>query len=85
MPHKVIEDNAVKTAYHVEAERDRACVACGAGTLWTIVGPDDIAESTSWEDKELADDICEAMNDAYEKGVQSACARSAVEGGGDGS
>jgi hypothetical protein len=61
----------IKAAYRVEAEEGKGCTTCGAGCLWTIVGPDEVAESTSWGDRDMAELICEAMNDAYEQGVKS--------------
>lgn len=45
------------------------CGHCGANSFWRIVNSDDCATSTSYGDKELAEDICDLMNDAYKRGV----------------
>lgn len=55
-------------AYRIEAEKP-GCEHCGAGSQWCIVGPDEIALSTSWEDKSFAEDLCEELNLAHEKAL----------------
>ena len=55
--------------YVVEKDTD-GCKECGVGALWTIVRPDGVADSTSWEDKEFADELCDKLNDAYERGLR---------------
>lgn len=61
--------------YWVEAEdpdRHGACLACGHGTYWAICHRDDngeeCQESTSYNDREQADDICDLMNAAFNLG-----------------
>lgn len=46
----------------------RGCKSCGAGEHWDIIAPDGIALSTSWGDKEFAEELVEMLNDAYEMG-----------------
>lgn len=53
--------------YRVE-EETKACKSCGMGSTWIIVDSDNIGGGTTYSDKEIADDICELMNDAYERG-----------------
>lgn len=60
MPEETID----KTLYRLEP-CGRGCPTCGAGEFWDIVGPDDIALSTSWGDKEHAEELVEMLNDAY--------------------
>ena len=58
--------------YTVEPD-GKGCDCCGYGQLWWIVfGPEDIAESTGYEDKEEAEDICEDLNRAFAKGQADA-------------
>jgi hypothetical protein len=51
------------------------CEHCEAGKLWTVVHLDPDGEEcgigTSWMDKELAEDICDLMNMAYEAGLEN--------------
>lgn len=53
--------------YHVEVDTG-GCERCGHGKTWTVVGPDDMAHSVSWEDQEEAEDFARAMNCAYAAG-----------------
>ena len=53
--------------FRVEVE-ESGCERCGHGTQWTVVGPDDVAISQSFEDQELAEDIAEYMNQGYRAG-----------------
>lgn len=58
------------------------CKHCGHGFMWTLEsghGGNEIRIGTSWGDKELAQDICELMNDAYESGRESDPAINAEE------
>lgn len=58
--------------YRVEKENE-GCKHCGHGDYWTIVsgtGDDEIGIGTSWGDRELADDICDLMNDAFAAGQE---------------
>jgi hypothetical protein len=61
--------------YRVEPSPDHAgCATCSHGQMWDIVHDEDgepTAESTSWGDKEFVEDLCEMMNDAYQKGRES--------------
>lgn len=58
------------------AAGEDGCSHCGAGKLWAIVyvehGQTEETEvGQSFGDKELADDICELMNMAYEAGMEA--------------
>jgi len=55
-------------AYKVEIERE-GCAHCKSGTLWRVVGPDDMAQSVMYEREEDALDLCTSMNEAYEAGI----------------
>lgn len=59
----------------VECElSEGGCAHCGHGAMWTLEsghGGNEIRIGTSWGDKELAEDICDLMNDAYESGRES--------------
>ncbi len=61
--------------YRVDvADGHKGCEHCKAGTFWTIVYTEDgepIEIGTSWGDEELAQDICDLMNMAYDAGVES--------------
>jgi hypothetical protein len=59
------------------ADGHRGCERCHNGTFWTVVCTDEDGEifevcGSSWGDRELADDICDFMNMAYEAGKESA-------------
>lgn len=61
--------------YWVEAEdpdQHGACLSCGHGAYWAIchkdASGDECQESTSYSDREQADDICEMMNTAFNMG-----------------
>jgi hypothetical protein len=54
--------------YHVEVETV-GCEHCAGGRQWTVVDPDDVAISMSFELEEDADDIAVFMNIAYEAGA----------------
>jgi hypothetical protein len=50
------------------------CSHCGIGTYWTITdGECEIG--TAWQDEELAIDICDLMNMAYELGAEEVVAQ----------
>jgi len=61
--------------YRVEEDASyEACKHCGHGTYWTIVsgtGEDVFACGISYGDKEAAEDICDLMNMAYDRGQES--------------
>jgi hypothetical protein len=58
----------VPERFRVEVS-NAGCERCHAGQTWDIVHDDEqgepMAESTSYEDREAAEDLCEAMNRAY--------------------
>jgi hypothetical protein len=57
--------------FTVELDK-KGCERCGHGARWTVVGPGDIAISESFDDKELAEDIAEYMNQGYRVGCGGA-------------
>jgi hypothetical protein len=57
-----------KEPYFVEVDVT-GCRCCGAGKTWTVIGPDGVAASRSWECVSDAEDFAEALNDAFYKGV----------------
>ena len=54
-------------AYVVIIDQD-GCKECGHGRTFQVVGPDDVALGTTWEDLEFAQQIAEQLNDAYKLG-----------------
>lgn len=60
------------TEQYYRVERDEAgCPHCDAGGTWTVVcgrGDDEEQISTSFEDRECAEDLCKQMNRAFERG-----------------
>jgi hypothetical protein len=69
-----------KCYYNVEmAAGEDGCAHCGAGKMWAIVyvehGQTEKTEiGQTFGDRELADDICDLMNMAYESGLELASA-----------
>jgi hypothetical protein len=53
--------------YRVEVEYD-GCGECGVGKLYCIVGPDDVALGTSYENMEEAVELAAQLTSAYEAG-----------------
>lgn len=59
----------------VEDTPGEGCAHCGHGKHWTIVsgeGDAEIGIGTAWGDQELAQDICELMNMAFDAGQENA-------------
>jgi len=53
---------------------DDACTQCGHGAYYTIVykdGDEDVEIGSAWADADLAENICELMNMAYDCGAES--------------
>ena len=50
------------------AVRDEGCPHCHAGRTWCVVFPDGIEDGTAWGDEEMAQDIADYMNLAFEAG-----------------
>lgn len=67
------------------------CTHCGAGQMWTIVyvehgATEETELGQAWGDRELADDICDLMNMAFESGLEvppqrETCEWSEIEAG----
>jgi predicted GTPase len=67
---EAMSDTAAKLPYTVECDHE-GCSQCGHDRMWTIVDSDGIGAGQSWGDKEFVDDLCEMLNDAFEKGKAS--------------
>jgi hypothetical protein len=65
--------------YVVEVDHG-GCSHCHGGRTWTVVGPDDVAISTSFEDREHVEWIAEQMNHAYQAGQAAARAEGEAAG-----
>jgi hypothetical protein len=59
------------TAFRVETLTP-ACGECGNGAMFTVIGPDEVAESTDFGDKEDADSLARSLNHAFELGQKDA-------------
>ena len=68
----------MRQPYTVEVDKP-GCDHCGTGCQWTVVGPDDVAIGQSFEDKELADDIADYMNMAFDAGKLAASGSASPE------
>lgn len=75
-PEPVTGMTEYKCYYNVEmAAGEDGCSHCGAGKMWAIVyvehGQTEKTEiGQTFGDRELADDICDLMNMAYESGLE---------------
>jgi hypothetical protein len=75
---KLEVETEFKCHYRVDPQAgNEGCDRCHAGTFWTIVyrekgSTEDTEIGTAWGDKELAEDICDLMNMAYEAGKEAA-------------
>lgn len=65
-----VRDAVAVQAYRVELEAE-GCRECGHMRLWRVVGPDDVATSTLYEDKDEAEHLAAALSGAYDLGRQS--------------
>ena len=57
--------------YTVEVDI-RGCSRCGKEAGYTVVGPDGVEESSVYNDRGIAEEIADLMNNAYELGRKSA-------------
>lgn len=56
---------------YVVEETNKPCSACNEGGMWTVLDTaTDTRISTDYGDQELAEYICERMNEAFEAGTQ---------------
>jgi hypothetical protein len=55
-------------AYKVEVE-DQPCPHCTRGTVFAVVGPDEIALGFMFENKDEAQELADHMNMAYAAGL----------------
>jgi hypothetical protein len=82
LPDEPVSLVHVRSFYRVkEADMDvhRGCSHCGAGWYWTVVYNDtdghEVEIGTSWqgdEGKQLAEDVCDLMNMAFDAGREHA-------------
>jgi hypothetical protein len=56
--------------YFIEVDAN-GCEKCSHGRMWSVVGPDGVASSTSYADEETAADLAEQLNTAYQVGLNS--------------
>jgi len=60
--------------FRVDADGKPECEHCSHGQLWTVIFGPTGAETQigqSWGDRELVEDICDLMNDAFAHGRDS--------------
>lgn len=55
-------------------ERVFSCLHCGGsgGSHWHVIGPDDVPGGRDYEDQSDAEEAAMELNEAYERGRQSA-------------
>lgn len=63
------------SAFKVETDKE-PCSACGAGAEYSVVGPDGVAEGTTYLDEDDAESMAAALNTAYEAGLAAAAVTS---------
>lgn len=51
-------------------EEDGGCQCCGHGNLWMVVNSEDLAISTFYENEDDAQEMCDELNDAFERGLK---------------
>ena len=56
--------------YRVEVSNS-GCDNCGADRTWAVCGPDDVEESVTFHVREDAQSYADALNEAYQHGVNS--------------
>lgn len=60
----------MNSPYRVQVD-DQGCDACLHGRTWWVIGPDEVASSTSYGDEEEANSLRDALNAAYALGRQN--------------
>lgn len=63
--------DARDSIYTVEID-NRGCSNCGHEAGYTVVGPDGVEECAVYNDREVAEEIADLMNTAYEQGRRHA-------------
>jgi hypothetical protein len=56
--------------YFIEVDQN-GCTHCGSGRSWIVIGPDGVGGSTSYDDADTAQEVADALNQAFENGVTS--------------
>ena len=56
--------------YRTEVD-DPGCSDCGSNATWHVIGPDEVASSTSYGDEEDANALTNALNAAYALGQRN--------------
>lgn len=69
LSERSMEDD--EKVYTVEVDI-RGCSRCGKEAGYTVVGPDGVEESSVYNDRGIAEEIADLMNNAYELGRKSA-------------
>jgi hypothetical protein len=68
----ILATDDARGPYYIELDANHmGCDHCGEGKQWLVVGPDEVAESTSYDCKEHAEDVAEKLSVAYRKGRAS--------------
>jgi hypothetical protein len=49
----------------------RGCSSCGNEAGYTVVGPDGVEECAVYNDRGIAEEIADLMNNAYEQGQRA--------------
>ena len=57
--------------YRVEADGRPMCDICGHGQSWTVVGPDGVEISQSFDNRDEAEDVAAHMNEAWNAALDS--------------
>jgi hypothetical protein len=73
-PHRLLERASEaddRKVYTVEVD-SRGCSSCGKEVGYTVVGPEGVEECAVYNDREVAEEIAELMNNAYQQGRKSA-------------
>lgn len=62
---------STREPYIVVEYGEESCPNCGSGKIWDVIGPDDVAISVSFHNRDDADEIAEWMSSAYKAGKAS--------------
>ena len=55
-------------AYKVEIVED-GCRECGKGAQWAVIGPDDVAGATTYDEQSAAQDEADLCNQGFAAGI----------------
>lgn len=54
--------------YYVDID-EKGCTHCGRGENYVVLGPDDVAFGTTFEDRDDAEELAGMLTDAYTAGL----------------